>query len=495
VFDLNKTGELDRLCDNSRFLGVFARCHFQQLLYQNGIDILQKLIKKNSKIPCISYEDKYDKWSNYHDIGYVYCAFGQIENAIKYSKKASELAIKFDLDIKMKMLSYSNVLCFYDYRYYNHADIYKEYMKINQYYPDKGKPFFIKSGAKTKIRIGYLSSDFVYHSVANFILPILENHNRAEFEIVLFANSAEIADIFRGYTLVYINSLDDASAAQMISSKNIDVLFDLNGHTTGNRLGIFAYHPARTQISYIGYPNTTGLSAIKYRITDAIADHPDTLQQYSEMLVRLPRCFLLYKSLVPATTPKKTESTIILGAINKENKNTEQTLALWRRVLQECPNTKIMLKLESFDNRQSRLSYYSEQLGVNSDRIILLNKLPNDEYNKLFTRMDILLDPFPYSGTTTTCNALFHSIPVVSLYHKDYHVHNVSSSILINSGLPELVAKSEQEYLDIIKNLYRNPDKIDEYKRGIHGRFMNLMNPRPFMTSYETVIKNIHASK
>jgi predicted O-linked N-acetylglucosamine transferase (SPINDLY family) len=118
----------------------------------------------------------------------------------------------------------------------------------------------------------------------------------------------------------------------------------------------------------------------------------------------------------------------------------------------------------------------------------LINKLTNQEYDVLFNKFDILLDTFPYSGTTTTCNSLYNSIPMVSLYNKNHHSHNVSCSILTNCGLSELVAKTKDEYISIVKNLVNNPGKIDEYKNTIHEKFMKLMEPQPFMKSYEKIL-------
>jgi len=129
-----------------------------------------------------------------------------------------------------------------------------------------------------------------------------------------------------------------------------------------------------------------------------------------------------------------------------------------------------------------------KQLDVPRNRIILINKLSNEEYNRLFTMFDILLDAFPYSGTTTTCNALYNSVPLVSLYDKNHHSHNVSCSLLTGAGLPELVAKSREDYVNIVKDLVNNPSKIDEYKKTIHGKFMALMEPKPFMASYEDAL-------
>jgi predicted O-linked N-acetylglucosamine transferase (SPINDLY family) len=436
---------------------------------------------------------------------------GEIEKSLQYTNKAVDLANKFNLDMWNKLLSFSNSLCYADFLYSDNEEIFKQYLKINDYLPDnpcfhyEARKRIIKNLYETtntlsrKIKIGYLSSDYMYHAVANFIIPILKNHDKSKFEIVLYANQSQFdAEIFTSLKLQYhiINKMNDKEVATLINKHNIDILFDLNGHTVNNRLGVFTYHPAPIQIAYLGFPNTTGLKSIQYRITDEIADPPTSKQRYTETFLKLPRCFLLYKSInqdtpiIPRKTP--TANKIVIAAINKENKNSTFALETWKKILKECPNVNILIKLETFDNNEERMEFYSQKLDTNPERIIIVNKLQNDEYNKLFTKIDILLDTFPYSGTTTTCNALFNSIPLVSLYNENYHAHNVSCSLLRNCGLGELVAKTEEEYIDIVKNLVNNPSKIDEYKNTINGKFMNLMKPGPFMKDYENILINVY---
>ena len=496
VFHLNKNNLFEKFMDNSEFLSTYSRCNFQQLYYKNGVSYLLKLIKKNASKVCVLPEDRLEKWKNYHDIGYVFCAMGEIEKAIQYTEKAVDLANKFNLDLKSKLLSFSNSLCFADFGYANNDAMYKKYAKINDYLPPKPVPY--KFGWKNKkIRIGYLSSDYVYHSVANFILPILKYHDRSKFEIVLFSNVEHIENMFttlKNTECYIIANKSTEEASNFIYGKKIDILIELNGHTVSNRLDIMAWRPAPIQITYLGYPNSTGIRDIQYRITDAYADPPESTQKYSEVLLKLPKCFLLFSSVsqnIP-TVPRKTKDTIILGAINKENKNSRHCMDTWKAILKECPNTKILIKLETFDNNEERMEFYTRHLDCEQNQIIILNKLSNEQYNRVFTMVDILLDPFPYSGTTTTCNSLYNSVPVVSLYHKDYHAHNVSASILINSELPELVAYSTDQYVNIVKQLVQNPGRIEDYKKNIHQKFMKAMNPENFMKDYEQLLQGVY---
>ena len=144
-------------------------------------------------------------------------------------------------------------------------------------------------------------------------------------------------------------------------------------------------------------------------------------------------------------------------------------------------------------NTKTRRNFYFDKLDTTSDRIIFVPFLATEgEYLQLYSKIDVMLDPFPYSGTTTSCKCMDKSIPIVTKYHKDYHSHNVTASLLINSGFPELVAYSDDEYVKIVKNLSENPAKIDEYKTTIKQGFDKLMEPGPFIKSYEDMLRDVY---
>jgi predicted O-linked N-acetylglucosamine transferase (SPINDLY family) len=166
-------------------------------------------------------------------------------------------------------------------------------------------------------------------------------------------------------------------------------------------------------------------------------------------------------------------------------------LRAWRSILAACPSASILIKLSGRDNEEARTKYYMETLGITRDRLITVGVLPTEaEFVKIYSKIDILLDTFPYSGTTTSCKSLFYSVPIVTKYHKDYHVNNVTSSLLIGSGFPELVAYSDEEYVTKTIDLIGDPDRISRYKKEISPRFSELMEPGAFMESYEALLKS-----
>ena len=494
VIDLNKTIPFGDYLKDIRLLTVFVNCSYKEYYFKDLLKQLLYIIKEKSKIHATTDHEKEWKFSNYLNAGHMLSYLGDHEKSMIYSKKAFEISNKFNLKNKLKLSGISNLLALEDYVYHDLNTHYNKALQINELYPNKKSYNF--DGTHTKIRIGYVSGDFLNHAVSNFILPILKNHNREHFEIYVFYNQKNIWEKYSDLNLHQhsIFNLSSNDSADLIHSFEIDILFDLNGYTESSRLDIFSLNPSPIQISYLGYPNTTGLNAIQYRITDKIVDNNDSLQKYSEKLIKMPKCFLLYDSInqeIPVT-PRKTKDIIILGSLNNEKKNSKEVLETWRTILEVCPNTRLLIKLIAYDDLIERQSYYMKKLNVSKDRLIMITKVDNDGYNKLFSMVDIVLDTFPYSGTTTTCNALYNSIPVVTLYNKDYHAHNVSSSLLINAGLDELVCDDVNQYINIVKHLTSNPLQIDQYKKTVGDKFKNSMNVQEFMESYENILKDLH---
>ncbi len=517
ALSLNIDGKLFdemKFTDKYEFLHKFVYGKLEEN-YKNGMEkYLEKLTTMSKKIPAPETEQgQLTNWNEHITLSTVYYDLGCVKKALKYLEDALIITKKYGFQSQYSATTLQNISGVMDQTYYDHMEQFRTISKLNEYYRDSPSFSFTSrnmlaclQNPTRKIRVGYVSSDFYNHAVSNFILPILKNHDRTRFEIVLFDNAKKNTiyntdnEFFRnlGYKTVCIVESSYVETANMIYNHEIDILIDLNGHTFGNKLGAFALHPAPIQITYLGYSNTTHLKFMQYRITDHVADHPESKQIYSEERIYLPGSFLLYETINQSypLQPKmisNSDSPIILGSLNRENKNTNNTLFVWNQVLHCCPNTVLLIKLDSYDiNTEERMEYYMRNLSVGRNRLILVPKCCDQDYNRLFTKVDIVMDPFPYSGTTTTCNTLYNSTPIVTLYHKDYHVHNVSSSILHNAGLSELIAKTENEYINIVKDLVDNPHKIYNYKEKIHKLFIDSMNPKKFMKHYEdSLIKTI----
>jgi protein O-GlcNAc transferase len=487
LFDNGNYKEVNNICNkiinptDRRVLLLMGTSYIKSGQYNDAIRVLEKTITgQNDSTDCYALQN----------MGILKNDMNMCAEAIRDLTKAYAIAT----EPKMISKILGNILMTLDYIYFDSVEK-KEWIKqINTMYTEAKYFGEHTRTTSSQLKIGYVSSDFSIHAVANFILPILENHDKQRFQIFLYSTKQNVSSHFfqLGFPIKNIYGIPSIDAAKIIYDDRIDILFDLNGHTDGSRMDVFALNPAPVQITYLGYPNTTGLKSMHYRLTDNISDHPDTTQLYSEKLVYLPSFFLLFKSILQTVpvVPRKTDKTIYLGSLNKENKSSPDVIRVWKEIMKNNKNTKIIIKTNGLIDRTK---YYKKALDIHADRLILLNKsLSNDEYIDLFSKIDILLDTFPYSGTTTTCNAMYNSIPVITLYNKDYHSHNVSSSILIRCGFPELVAQTFQEYVDKTTALIKNTAQIDVYKTTIHNAFNKYMNASQFMRSYEETLVRLY---
>jgi predicted O-linked N-acetylglucosamine transferase (SPINDLY family) len=333
-----------------------------------------------------------------------------------------------------------------------------------------------------RLKIGYVSSDFRQHSVAWFIEPVLENHSRERFEIYCYANhfqEDEVTQRLMSHADHWrrIFGLSDDAVANQIRADCIDILVDLNGHTGKNRLLVFARKPAPLQVTWLGYPNTTGLSAMDYRITDAFADPVGMTEPlHSEKLMRLPDCFSCYQPPrdVPAVSelPARSKGYITFGSFNKLNKVTPAVMALWARILHAVPNSRLILKTSGLGEQatQESIRELFAQSGVAPERLELLGHHQSRKMHlEQYRSVDIGLDPFPYNGTTTTCEALWMGVPVVTLAGK-VHAGRVGVSQLSNLGLTELIGQTPDEYVAIASRLAADLEHLGTLRKELRDR-------------------------
>jgi protein O-GlcNAc transferase len=336
-----------------------------------------------------------------------------------------------------------------------------------------------------KLKIGYVSADFRTHSVAYYIEPIIESHDRNKFEIFCYSNLdhpdnkttefRNLADHWRD-----ICGTSDDKVAELIQEDRIDILVDLSGHTGSNRLTLFAHKPAPLQVTYIGYPNTTGLETIDYRVTDALTDPPGrTDHLHTEKIIRLPHGFLCYKP--PEESPEVKElpasvsGFITFGCFNNRSKISDRTIGIWSEILNLVPDSRLVLKATALCDEPTKnyiLNMFDHE-GISSERITAYGIIPlKKDHLDLYNSIDIGFDTFPYNGTTTTCEALWMGVPVIAL-KGDIHISRVSYSILSNIGLDELVAESTDEYIMKAVNLAENIDKIKYLRKNLRSIMKN----------------------
>lgn len=494
VLKLNTNGLFDHFLHDWRFMVLYYQCIKGESCLES-IHYIEQVISHLTSYDCKTDKEKEVMVSANSHLASMYNSLSEQVLTMKYAEKSLKYAKLFKRPNKEWLTTMATYLFLLNFDYYDGDIIREQSIKANDYIESSHGFDFTGREPGKKIRLGYVSSDFTNHAVSNFIIPILKNHNREVFDVYLYVNQSQIHEQLLELELPYVNisNMKDQAVAELIYDEKIDILIDLNGYTNNNRIGVFAMNPAPIQITYLGFPNTTGLSCFQYRITDRVTDPIDSKQYYSEKLIRLPKCFLLYESFKQSkpSIPRVTKDIVILGSLNKEGKTNSHVLAAWKTILKECPNTRLLIKLDSVKDSPARLEFYMKHLSVGKDRLILIGKLDDEGYVKLFKMVDVVLDTFPYSGTTTTCNSLYNSLPVVTMARPDCHAHNVSASLLTNTGLSELITGSMEEYVGLVKSLVMNPAKIDEYKGVISGRFLESMNPARFMLDYEDALLGV----
>jgi predicted O-linked N-acetylglucosamine transferase (SPINDLY family) len=359
------------------------------------------------------------------------------------------------------------------------------------------------------LKIGYISSDFNTHSVSYFASVLLSHSDPNESRVFCYYNNPNIDQttlrlkslLKPGSEWRQIDGLSTEQSCKLIREDYIDILVDLAGHTGGGRLDIFSQKPAPIQVTWIGYPNTTGLPEIDYRITDINADPLEINQQFTEKLIRLPGCFLCY---TPAPThPKSINVTpclsngyITFGSFNNFAKINNNVLKLWSNVVLAVPNSKLLLKCKPFacETVLTRVYEQFESFGVTRDRLILLAHLQGtSDHLSLYSKLDIALDTFPYAGTTTTVESLFMGVPVITL--KGYnHAHNVGVSLLRSvPAVTHLIAENEEQFVNIAVELANDKENLALLRSGLRDKFLSsrLCNKDEYMKGVHEMYRNM----
>jgi predicted O-linked N-acetylglucosamine transferase (SPINDLY family) len=336
------------------------------------------------------------------------------------------------------------------------------------------------------LRIGYLSADFFTHSVSYFIEAPLAHADKTQTFVACYANVArrdKKTALLQSYAHLW-RDVHDKSAkevAEQVRADGIDILVELTGHTGGNRLDVMALKPAPVQVSWIGYPNTTGLPSdiIDVRFTDEVVDPLDTTQQYSEQLVRLrsSSCFLCYTPPQDAppvsATPALSRGFVTFGSFNNLAKVNDRVLGAWCAILKAVPTARMLLKCKPFASASvvAKTVQRFADAGVDASRVDCIPLLAStQEHLSAYAQVDVCLDTFPYAGTTTTCEALYSGVPVVSLARTkpNCHAHNVGKSLLTRiEGAQGLIAHSEAEYIAIATNLAANVPQLQQLRSSL----------------------------
>ena len=355
--------------------------------------------------------------------------------------------------------------------------------------------------AERRLRIGYVSGDLNSHPVALFLLPLLERHDRARFEVCCYGTSTRSDDFTRrvaGLTDVWreASGHSEAQLAQTIHADRVDVLVDLSGHSGISRLGVFALQPAPVQAAWLGYLNTTGLTRIGYRITDAVSDPPGAEQLHTERLQRLPHSQWCYRPFVQAVAaaapPCVREGHVTFGSFTQIAKLSAATLALWAQIFRQLPAARLTLLGVAPGRASEEVLRRLAASGIPASRVTLVPFVPLREYYDWFARVDIALDSTPYSGGTTTCDALWMGVPVVTLAGSR-STSRSAASILTTVGLADWVASSPDEYVQRALGASRSPALLAELRATLRARMQAspLMDEARFTKDLEKLYREM----
>jgi len=486
--EFNKALELDPI-------NYTALTYIGKTFFLTGNPFGQELVAKR----LVKYHP--DKMEGYKNFGQCYHKMSKIKESVDCLKMGVQ---KFPKDPALV----PNLLFHLNTMVLPMSEVFEMHCKYAANYEPKyalPKPPFPKT---EKIKVGFVSSDFYAHSVCYFLLSLFPFYNRERFEFHLFSNTARcnfdgITETYKQFAIWHdITSIDDKEAAKLIKKEQISVLFDLNGYTTAPvRLGIFGLRPAPVQISWLGYPNTTGMKSMDYRITDNFADSPEADKYYTEKLLRFNTPFLCYspsvtaKGINPEFFEKAENDPIIFGSFNNTTKITDETISLWSAVLKKVPNSRLTLKSRAF-NDPKMSNFYLERFaneGVEKERIeVKGHSLYEEQHLTEYLKIDIALDTIPYNGTTTTCEAMFMGVPTIAIIGES-HVARVSAALNSQVGLTEFVAKTEEEFIEIAEYWAAHKKELCEYKNSLRAKMLasSLCNPRMFTDEWERVVSSL----
>ena len=360
-----------------------------------------------------------------------------------------------------------------------------------------GNRFVNQPDAERRLRIGYVSADWFGHAAADFVHCFLPQHDRRHYQITCYCSAPlpEAGCDLYGYTWRDVSALEDARLASLIEQDAIDVLVDLSGHTRGNRLLALARKPAPLQLTFLGYPNTTGMSAMDYRLTDAYADPPGASERrYRERLLRMPHSVWCYGPAdegagAVGAPPILLNGYVTLGSMNGVSKLNPNLLALWADLLLTLKDARLLFATIPPGSARERVARVFADKGVDAARIEFVDRLSQSEFRALHRRIDIALDSFPCNGGATTCDALWQGVPVVSLAGDEFRAR-AGMSILNAIGLPQLVARSAADYRVLVADLARDPEQLQRWRADLRQTMRN--SPLCDAPAYTRALEDIY---
>ncbi len=365
----------------------------------------------------------------------------------------------------------------------------------------------IKPLSGRKIKLGYMSSDFRNHPTAQLIKGLLAAHNKEEFELIAYDTGYDDKSEMRKETLQLFDRVEllyeknDAEAEEFLRNENLDVIIELNGLTQGARLGILKNHPVPIQIDYLGFPGSVGGGGIDYIIADSYVLPAGVDKYYSEKIIRIEKTYqannhMNEKQLEPLSRQQLgfSSDAFIMGMFNNCNKISGPTWKTWVQILKRVPRS-VLWMLVPNDVAQVNLKNSLKEEGVDPRRLIFAPRKDRLEHFQRMSVCDVMLDPWPYGGHTTTSDALYSGVPVIALEGKNF-ASRVSGGLLTAAGLPGLVVKSIEDYINGVVRLSNDDQLLNQIKqylirtKSTSSIFNNTVKARQIEQAIKIIINN-----
>ncbi|MGC8640413.1 MAG: tetratricopeptide repeat protein [Isosphaeraceae bacterium] len=330
------------------------------------------------------------------------------------------------------------------------------------------------------LRLGFVSADLGRHPVGAFLIRVLENLDRGSCETVCYSDRLlkdELTERFQSAATCWrdVNALSDQRLTEQIVRDRIDILFDLAGHTAHNRLLVFARKPAPIQVTWAGYVGTTGLKTMDYILADRHQIPPGAEAHYSEKVLRMPDGYVTYDppAYAPPVSPLPalTQGHVVFGSFNNRAKIDFRTVQLWATILDQVPNSRLVLKSKGMSDRSNVMGLLEQfaRHNIKAERLELLDRSPHPHLLAEYGRIDLALDPLPYNGGLTTCEALWMGVPVLTCPGETFASRH-SLSHLSTAGLKETIARTPEEYVELAASLAGDPPRLAALRTGLRER-------------------------
>ncbi len=492
---LNRMGEAVVAFQKSlAFLPNQAECQNNLAIALGTLGRLDEAIDASQKALAL----KPDFAKAHNNLGNVMLTLGRVGDALEEFRKA--VAAEPDYAVAHSNLIFAmNLLPGYDAR-----AILQEARRWDELH---GKPLrHLVRGhgndrdADRRLKIGYVSADFREHVVGWNLLPLLREHDRGQVEVFCYSSVRvmdSISDQLRGLAQHWrdVAALSDAELAEQVRADGIDVLVDLSLHTAKNRLRVFAMVPAPVQITYLGYCGTSGIEGMHYRFSDPHLDPPGTdLSCYSEETIRLPESYWCYApgGDAPDVSPLPADENgwITFGCLNQFGKISALATETWCEILKRVNGSRLLILAPAGGEREA-FSERLGQLGIARDRVEYAKRQAWEPYMRTYQRIDVGLDPFPYGGGITTCDAMWMGVPVISL-SGETPVGRGGRSILNNVGLGDLVADGREQDIDLAVDLASDPSRLGNLRKTLRERMRRspLMEAPRFARNVEAAYRD-----